>query len=153
MRDQNKIDFARTLIITYIITCVILIASIIVQYNIRNENDNSFYNCDCENYLVLSMAKMIDALIPTTITFALTLSVSAVKQKGFAQTVLMILLFSLAVVGIAFITVKTLLMLGILMAILTALIIGILLCCNYLVDSTVKRKRGKSEKHDGKLCF
>ena len=153
MKDTETVDFWRSFFITYILTCVTVIATVFIQYNIGVDNDLFFYRVSCSNYWILSFAKVIDALVPTTITFALTLFISNYQKNGqdIIETLMIILLITLVIAGITFSTVKNVISLWVLVFLLILLISGVLICCKLLICKNDNKKRSKKrEKFDGR---
>lgn len=153
MKDTETVDFWRSFFITYILTCVTVIATVFIQYNIGVDNDLFFYRVSCSNYWILSFAKVIDALVPTTITFALTLFISNYQKNGqdIIKTLMIILLITLVIAGITFSTVKNIISLWVLVFLLIFLISGVLICCKLLICKNDNKKRSKKrEKFDGR---
>jgi hypothetical protein len=129
-----------------------VIAIVYIQYNIGVDDDLSFYRINCSNYWILSLAKVVDALVPTTITFALTLFIANYQKNGqdIIETLMIILLITLVIAGITFTTIKNSVSLWIFICLLTGLMSGVLICCKQLVAKNDKKRHKKAEKSDGK---
>ena len=153
MKEEKQSDFKKSFFITYILTCVTVIATVYIQYSIGIDEDLSFYRVSCSNYWVLSLAKVVDALVPTTITFALTLFIANYRQskQDMLETTTIILLVVLVIAGITFTTINNIASLWIFICLIVILITAILICCNNLIGEKNPRRFKKTEKSDGKL--
>lgn len=80
MRKKKSVNlfdtFWQPLLITYVIPLAILIVSILIQQNIDELASTDFYRTECDSLELLFFAKLAESLIPTTITFVITILLS-----------------------------------------------------------------------------
>ena len=151
---QNYV-FWQPFIITYAITIMLAFFICVVHYNISSPPvDTTFYQVSCPNYAVLFIAKIAETLVPTTITFALTLVVAEykkIKQSSMGYTLFVVILVFLSLMGALFPIIKTLGWLWVYLTSVYGGIVFILIVLKKLLSNVSPGRTSKAEKSDGKF--
>lgn len=163
LRNQikKKNIFLLSLVITYLLTVILTIGISSIQMDQeRDKNDNesglSFYECSNLDTVQFVTAKIMEALIPTTITFCATILLlqTDVTENKTLTVWLFVFIFSLIVVGIVLPTIKTyenLMKAPWIICILC--IITLILSWRAFSDPPTKLPGHKNEPSDGKTVF
>lgn len=152
---MNTLDkeqsFGQSLLITYVITVALIIVTIIMQYNTVVPFDYTFYRIKCPNYLIFALAKMAEGIVPTTITYVLTLFLTGYRanNNSIYETCLFVLLVLLGFVGVLFPSMKDYIGFWIVLVIIYVFAFALLYILKIITGLTKVERKGKTEKSDG----
>lgn len=152
-KETNSLTFWQPFIITYAITLFLIIFTCVIHYNISAPPvDTFFYQVNCKNYFVFSFAKIAETLIPTTLTFGITLIVAEyanIKYYSIDYTLFIVISFALFLLGFLTPIVKSLMWLWILLFFVYGTIMIFLTTVKKIIITNIRP--AKSEKSDGKF--
>ena len=158
---SKKRAFILSILITYLLTIVLTGGIAIIQMDQERSNPNdtpgfTFYECTTLDTSLFIASKMIETIIPTTITFCATILLlqTDIAKKQMVTVLLFVFITLLTVGGIVLPTFKTPENLTRVLWILGGLcVIALCLSWSAFSESTIPLHGHKSGPSDGKLVF
>ena len=157
--NTNYKLFWQPFIITYTITVLLVAAICVLQCNFPTDGPEAmqgylYYRVNVGSVLAYGLAKSIEALVPTTITFVILLLLTCSDETGLIKTKAILGVVCIGVLGLLQPTMPNLVgfwivLICIVLAIVASLYeIGKLVKC----QGTTVSNRHKAEISDGNLC-
>ena len=154
-KEEPKIndDFWFPLIITYVLTILVIVATCVLIYNIKITDSLLFYKIRCRNYFILSLAKIAETLVPTTMTFSLTLLLAGKVHSGKRIIIKIVIFLSILIMlGLILPTIESVVEFWIFL-----ILIYLVVCClvsslhNFMTNGFETLNKSKCESSDGKF--
>lgn len=144
-------NFILSFILTYVITVGIAVVTTLLELDVNSEAIMQFHNCELRVGMYV-WAKIIEAIIPTTITFCgvTLLFQMAPRSIGVSGTFILISISLLAALHIAISQITNSdFMVNLLFVALALDIIPIAISCAFYIEPTKSFDRHKQEMSDG----
>ena len=156
-KKENWVTYWQSVIITYVITTALVVAYCVLQFNFSADEDILkpifFCRVEVDNWLLFCLAKSLEALVPTTITFAILLLLTNEDRGRTIKTKIVLCVVFLGILGMLQPTMKSKAGFWIVLVLISVMIFGTLLEVEKLIvdNSSITITKHKNEKSDG--CF